>query len=216
MPELALFDLDNTLLDRQRAFATWTRDFLAAHHLAPDAGTVIEAADADGFTPRHLFFGEVRDALGISTDVEELLARYRVDYPACFRVDHGTVAAVRALRRRGWKVGVVTNGERGQRSKLEATDLVGEVDAVCISALVGARKPDIAIFEEAARVCGRPLSGWMVGDSAAADIAGGRGAGLKTIWMARGRTWDPSEPVPDAIVGTIAEAADVILRSTAP
>ena len=174
---------------------------------------MIESADADGFTPRDVFFREVREALHIATSVDDLLAGYSVDYPACYSVDHETVDAVRALRRSGWVVGVVTNGASFQRAKLEATDLVEEFDAICISALVGAWKPDVAIFEEAARLCGSPLSGWMVGDSAAADVTGGRRAGLRTIWISRNRTWDSTEPAPDAVANTIPQAVEVILSS---
>jgi HAD superfamily hydrolase (TIGR01549 family) len=210
---LALFDLDNTLLDRESAFATWAQSFLAANGLPPTAWPVIESADADGLKTRDIFFRQIREELDIRTGVEELLARYYVDYPACFSVDQETVESVRTLRRSGWMVGVVTNGESFQQAKLEATDLVDEFDAICISALVGAWKPDIAIFEEAARMCGLPLSGWMVGDSAAADITGGRQAGLRTIWMARNRTWPSTEPAPDAVVSTIPQAVEHILRS---
>jgi HAD superfamily hydrolase (TIGR01549 family) len=213
MAGLTLFDLDNTLLDREAAFAIWARRFLAESQLPPSGWAKIKLADADGFKPRDLFFGEIREEFGITTAVEDLLARYHVEYPACFSVEHGTVEAVRKLRGSGWMVGVVTNGEPSQRAKLEATDLVDEFDAICISALVGAWKPDVAIFEEAARMCGLPLSGWMVGDSASADMAGGRRAGLKTIWMARGRSWDSTEPAPDAIASKIPEAVEIILGS---
>jgi HAD superfamily hydrolase (TIGR01549 family) len=208
-----LFDLDNTLLDREKAFATWAQSFLAKNQLPPKAWPVIESADADGLKARDHFFHQIREELDIRTSVKDLLARYHVDYPACYSVDQETVEAVRSLRRSGWTLGVVTNGESFQRAKLEATDLVDEFDAICISGLVGAWKPDLAIFEEAARMCGAPLSGWMVGDSVAADMTGGRRAGLKTIWMARNRTWDSTEPAPDAIAHTIPEAAEVILRS---
>ncbi len=71
--------------------------------------------------------------------------------------------------------------------------------------------PTSKIFEEAARLCGLPLDGWMVGGSAAADIRGGKHAGLRTIWMARGRAWNFADPAPDAVVETIAEAVSTIL-----
>ena len=48
----------------------------------------------------------------------------------------------------------------------------------------------------------------MIGDSPRADIGGGKQAGLQTIWMARGRTWDSSEFGPDAIVHIIPEAVE--------
>ncbi|MGH9016597.1 MAG: HAD family hydrolase [Acidimicrobiales bacterium] len=213
MARLALFDLDNTLLDRESAFALWGQRFLALHKLPATAWPVIETADAEGLRAREPFFREIRDEFGLRRTVEDLLGDYHVDYPACYSVERETVEGVRNLRRNGWSVGVVTNGESLQRSKLEATNLVDEFDAICISALVGARKPDVAIFEEAAKMCGLPLSGWMVGDSAAADMTGGHQAGLQTIWMARGRTWDSAGFSPDAIVKSIPQAVDVILRS---
>ncbi len=213
VPGLALFDLDNTLLDRDQAFSQWAHHFMAAQGLADGAWAVIKAADGDGLKPRDLFFGEVREQLGVETGVDDLLTRYYVDYPACYSVDDHTVGAVRSLRAQGWMVGVVTNGPPSQRAKLEATGLVDEFDVLCISSVVGWWKPDRHIFEDAARRCGLPLEGWMVGDSPSADIGGGRGAGLKTVWMPRGRRWEESEFAPDAMAHTIPEAVEIILGS---
>jgi HAD superfamily hydrolase (TIGR01549 family) len=208
---LALFDLDNTLLDRSAAFAAWTSHFIEENRLPSRAWSVIERADGDGTRSRRLFFDDLKTEFAITTDLEHLLERYYVEYSACFSIDDDTLEALRLLRSQGWKVGVVTNGPSAQWKKIEATNLAGEVDTVCISEVVGAQKPDVAIFREAARSCAAALDGWMVGDSASADIAGGKAAGLRTIWMARGREWDPSQDAPDAIVSTIAQAAAVIL-----
>jgi HAD superfamily hydrolase (TIGR01549 family) len=210
---LALFDLDNTLLDRESAFARWAKAFIREHGLSEEAWTFMESADRDGMTPRQIFFEQVRSEFSISRDVEELLARYDVDYPICYMAELETVRGIRQLRGRGWRVGVVTNGGPAQFAKLEATNLVGEFDAICVSEMVGAKKPDPAIFEMAADLCQRPLEGWMTGDSVAADMAGGRGVGLRTIWIARGRTWASSDPAPDAVVQTVPQAIKIILES---
>lgn len=211
MPSLALFDLDNTLLNREAAFALWARSFIEENDLSNDDWPIIEKLDADGLSRKELFFDEVRETFGITKDVKDLIADYNVKYPAYYSINEGTVRAVRRLRSNGWKVGVVTNGSPSQWKKFEVTNIAREFDAVCISAIVGVRKPDVAIFEEAARLCEVPLDGWMVGDSAIADIDGGKRAGLKTIWMSRGRLWDPSVPSPDAIVNSISEAVEVIM-----
>jgi|SRR5665213_574364 len=105
MPSLALFDLDNTLLNREAAFALWARSFIQENDLSNDDWQIIEKLDADGFTPRELVFHEVRETLGITKDVKDLIVDYNVKYPACYSIDEGTVRTVRRRRSNGWKVG---------------------------------------------------------------------------------------------------------------
>lgn len=111
---------------------------------------------------------------------------------------------------------IATNGETSQQSaKILRTGLDAHVNAVAISEEVGARKPGRRIFEVAAERCGVRLSegGWMIGDAPDADIAGGRNAGLRTVWMRRGREWDSALPLPDGIADGIS-AAGKALRSS--
>jgi putative hydrolase of the HAD superfamily len=211
MAGLALFDLDDTLLDREAAFSRWARGFAQEHRLPEESLLLIEQADMDGLNPRQTFFEAIRETFGISLPVEDLLVRYYIEYPAYYTVSEKTVDAIRRLRSHGWKLGVVTNGPPSQLSKLEHTNLVDEVDAICISEVVGVRKPDPVIFREAARRCGVPLKGWMVGDSESTDIIGGYESGLRTIWMSRGRTWESTEMAPDVIAMTLSQAVDVII-----
>jgi len=212
MEGLVLFDLDNTLLDREGAFAKWASIFIETHGLSRDAWSLIESADEDGLRPRDQFFEVLRTSLSIEASIDNLLDSYRDEYPRCYTVSEDTLDAIRRLRVCEWKVGVVTNGPPSQMLKIEVTNLAVEFDAICVSSIVGSRKPERGIFEEAARICGVPLSGWMVGDSPQADIEGGRAAGLATIWMSRGRDWDSSSfAPPDAGVTTIVEAVSTIL-----
>jgi FMN phosphatase YigB (HAD superfamily) len=214
VPALALFDLDNTLLDREKAFDTWLASFIEENGLPESAGPLLKRLDGDGTTDKDSFFSTVRDVFTITKSVESLIADYYASYPLCFTVDERTVNAVRRLRSSGWKVAVVTNGSPWQAEKIRVTNISSEFDAICISDTLGVRKPDTAIFEEAARLCGTKLVGWMVGDSAEADIEGGRRAGLKTIWIARGRTWDPVLPKPDVTVDSILTAVEVIMAAS--
>jgi len=107
---LVLFDLDNTLLDREAAFAKWASIFVNNHGLSLDAWSVIESADEDGLRPRDQFFEVLRASLPIETSVDDLLDSYHDEYPQCYTVSEETLDAIRRLRASGWKVGVVTNG----------------------------------------------------------------------------------------------------------
>lgn len=210
-PRLALFDLDNTLVDRAGAFRTWVG--LLAERLALSADDMrwVVDFDDDGKANRDALFAALRDRFDLPESPEQLRDGYWAEYLTCFRRDPEVVASIRLLQREGWKVGVVTNGSHWQITKMENAGLVDVVDAWCISAEVGSAKPEREIFDEVARRCGTSLSGWMVGDTERADILGGRQAGLNTIWMARGRTWDIAEYRPDATANTISEAAELIL-----
>jgi FMN phosphatase YigB (HAD superfamily) len=211
MSRLALFDLDDTLLDRESAFRLWAHDFIDRHNLSESSLETIIRIDLEGDMPVPLFFKELREALGIRTSVGELVDQFWAVYPTYFTVPDSTYDALKRLRLSGWKLGVVTNGPLTQWKKIEAANLLPYFDGVCVSGEIGVRKPDIGIFIEAAERCGTALDGWMVGDSADADIVGGHEAGLQTIWFPRGQAWARIGLVPDAIAATIAEAVETIL-----
>lgn len=210
---LALFDLDNTLVNREKAFFVWAEGFAARYDLPLGAVDHLIREDMDGSCSREQFFGAVIAAFGLADGVDQLMADYDVDYPTCFGPEPDSVKAVSSLRYQGFKVAVVTNGFKRQEDKVKAAGLDRLVDAICISDLVGYWKPDRGIFQEAARRCGASLSGWMVGDAPLADIQGGRGVGLRTIWLHRGRRWDSALPPPDFVAANVMEAVDIISSS---
>lgn len=217
-PPVVLFDLDNTLVDRQAAFEAWARAFAEAHGLGEPGTAFLRQVDDDGFAPRERVFEAVRRRFGLVVGVEELIAGYRASYPDHFRPEPAVQAALVRLRGAGWRIGLVTNGPPTQREKLERAGLAELVDQVCISEELGVAKPDRRIFEEAFRrlkVPSEGVWGWMVGDAALPDIAGGSGAGLGTVWVHRGRAWEEPGFRPDAVVAGCVEAVDLLLSGGA-
>jgi putative hydrolase of the HAD superfamily len=81
---------------------------------------------------------------------------------------------------------VVSNWDCSLSEVLERVGLRGLVDAVVVSAVVGASKPDAAIFQAglAAAACdaGEAVH---VGDSPEADVDGARAAGVRPLLLAR-------------------------------
>jgi putative hydrolase of the HAD superfamily len=209
---LAVFDLDNTLVDRTAVFVRWAHDFVAAHDLPADAMAVLEAADGDGAVWREAFFADVKATLGLTEPVDVLVAAYRRDYVRYYSPDPRVTDAVARVRAAGWATAIVTNGPPTQVDKIALVGLADLFDAVVVSEVEGVRKPDPAIFELAGARTGVALvGGWMVGDHPENDVVGGHSAGLRTIWIDRGRTWDPALPAPDVVVADVPAAAAVIL-----
>jgi HAD superfamily hydrolase (TIGR01509 family) len=211
---VVLFDLDNTLIDRDRAFDQWAGQFLATRNLDPAELSWLVSADEDGKAPRHVFFAAVKARYGLPDSEESLVGAYQKESPAFYQPDPALLDALQALRSAGWKIAVVTNGPDSQENKIRSAGLDAVLDAWCMSEVEGVAKPERRIFEEAARRSGTSLEGWMVGDTPEADIQGGLAAGLRTIWMTRGRTWDVTAYAPDVVASDIVEATHRILEAT--
>lgn len=212
MQRLALFDLDNTLVNLDEAFRVWTAEFVDEHQLEPEAVDWLIALDQAGYPHREVFFGKVREHFALAESVEELWGRYRkrMPYLVCCRPE--VMQELSRLRASGWKVAIVTNGTAdNQLGKIQRTGLAEAVDAYALSGLEGIRKPDVGLFEIAARRCGMALAGggWMVGDHLVADIGGGRAAGLQTVWIDRG-TWPDQEHEADHIVTDVLQAMEIL------
>ncbi len=214
---LALFDLDNTLFDRQAAFVAWSQQFVRNREMGPEAVEFLIEVDDNGFAPRQVVFDAVRTRYGLSEQTEVLIEEYRGSYPDFFKPDPSINQELERLRSLDWRIGVVTNGPPSQRNKLERAGLIELIDGWCISDEVGSAKPDRRIFEEAILRCQRARSSsgpvWMVGDTAVPDIQGGQNAGLKTIWLHHDRTWDYVEFQPDQVVASVADAVAFMVGS---
>ena len=215
VPPVALFDLDNTLVDRAAAYRRWAETFASGRGLGEDCVEWMCEADNDGFRPRPELFAAVVDQFGLKDDVGDLVGRYWTEYLSAYRPDPAVKDALRRLRDAGWRIGIVTNGPSTQHQKVERAELTDLVDACCVSDEVGSDKPDSRIFLEALRRCGhtgengpRP---WMVGDAPVPDIGGGIELGLWTVWIHRGRSWELPDFRPQLEVTSVPEAVEIML-----
>jgi putative hydrolase of the HAD superfamily len=205
---LALFDLDNTLIRRQQVLTPVAEQFCAAHRLGADA--VPHVAEAFRERTGIAIFARLRSEFDLASTAPELWGWYVDAIVAAVNCPAPVLDGLQQLRDCGWNVGIVTNGATDiQVAKLRSTGIDQVVDTVVISEDVGTRKPDPAIFHAAATRCGQPLAdGWMTGDNPTTDIGGAQGVGLRTIWIAAGRTWThdapPAEHAVDDVLAAIA------------
>ena len=212
---LLLIDLDNTLVDREAAFARWAGGFVAELGGTPaDLGWLIRT-DADGYAPRDQVADAIRGRFGLSDDREFLVGRLMREHVELIELVPGVRPVLETVAARGIGRVIVTNGtEWQQRRKLEVAGLNDLVDEVIISESVGCKKPDPRIFRIA---LGRrdPASAWMIGDDPNADVRGGAATGMRTGWVDRGRNWAGDDPptvsgrtAPAVIAAALATAAE--------
>ena len=137
---------------------------------------------------------------------------YRIKY---FTLFPGAIDLLRALRERGIKLGIVTNGlSETHREKIALLQISEYFDAIFLSDEVGMVKPDPLLFAHACHTLGgAPARSAMVGDRYDRDIAGAMQAGLYTVWLnVRGEELPPGAPPPDATCSSIAGAARILLQ----
>jgi HAD superfamily hydrolase (TIGR01662 family) len=149
-------------------------------------------------------------------DVEVSVTRAALD--ALFAVTHrnwvleeDAVLMLKILETAGYRMGIVSNAG-DEQDVLDLVDQFGirpYFDFVLTSATCSYRKPHTRIFEVALSHWGYPpAEAAMIGDTLDADIAGGRRAGLYTIWISRRAQRPariPRDRRPDARIHTLLE-----------
>jgi putative hydrolase of the HAD superfamily len=102
--------------------------------------------------------------------------------------------ALRELRARGLRLVVASNWDCSLAEVLERAGLASLVDGVVSSAMVGAAKPEPALFEAALELAGCPAERVLhVGDSVSKDIDGATRAGIAAVLLDRAGK-HPGEP----------------------
>ena len=191
---LLLLDLDNTLVDRERAFREWAADFVAEIGGNSNDEEWLIVADANGYTPRETLARDIRSRFELAAPVVALVDRLLFDHVAAVACYPGVVDKLEELRCAGDRLVIVTNGTTAQQTmKLRRAGLSSLVDDVIISESVGMRKPEPAIFRHAMRDHTHNAAVWMVGDNADADIRGAQKVGLLTGWVSHNLRWDGVE-----------------------
>ena len=213
LPQLVLFDLDDTLFDHQNSrrcglvalqkeyppLANITLSELVAEHQYQIAASYNSALDGTTSLRQNRIerFRNLFVNCGIEIDsleAERAVQRYRKVYETHRRAVPGVAALLQYLKDRT-HIGVVTNGLTStQKEKLQACDLDRFVDFLLTSEEAGIKKSDKRIFLQAldmARI--NREHAVFIGDSWALDIVGAHGVGIQSIWLNR-----EQEKCPDA------------------
>jgi putative hydrolase of the HAD superfamily len=210
-----LFDLDDTLYPYRRfklsGFLAVARHLEATRQLDVRLGF---AALAGAMHSRHR--GRELQACVEQHDLPAALLPELVDvfrhHAPRLRLSRTAARVLAALRRGGWRIGVVTNGQPTiQARKVEALGLAAHVDAVVFAMACGRGigKPEPEPFTEALRRLDvPPAAAVFVGDDERCDIVGARSAGLAAI---RCEAWTrpAASTAAHAVIDRLARVPDV-------
>jgi putative hydrolase of the HAD superfamily len=181
-----IFDLWETLVD-------WDREAAA--------GMLAAVADRAGLAPDEFhrrwdsrenprYVGPIRAALrsiGVAGDAIEDVCALRLDYSRQALVPRAGVAeTLRALRARGYLLGLITVCTEEVELLFPETQLAGLFDVEVFSNAVGLAKPDPRIYLHCCELLGvSPDEAVFVGDGANDELAGARRVGMEAILIHR-------------------------------
>ena len=212
-----LFDLDGTLLDRDRsilAFVNTQYDRLTSslgHIPKADYVSRLIELDCRGQVWKDKVYQALVDEFTIvGLTWEFLLEDYVTQFQQhCIPFD-GMEPMLCELRRQHYLLGIVTNG-RGQfqRRSIDGLNINKFFDVVIVSEEVQLRKPQPEIFRKAAdRLDVQAGESIFIGDNPKADVIGAKNAGMKAIWKRSPYQKEPEEA--DAIIDELGAIPSVI------
>jgi len=167
------------------------------------------ASDAQDLAMWRGITRRIHDALRLDVPFETWFEALwtRFGSPASWRVYDDVVETLDRLRRRGLRLGVVSNWDSRLRGIAEGLGLAARVDFLVISAEAGVRKPDPGIFRLALEKAGvRPEEALHVGDLAEEDVLGAQRAGVRAALIERSTRMVDASAVPGVpILRSLAE-----------
>ncbi|WML44540.1 HAD family hydrolase [Neobacillus sp. PS3-40] len=189
-----LFDLDDTLLNRDKAVDKMFLIILekcyedVKHSLKNEMLRKFKEYDKRGY-------GYSDKTKVLESFFDEFPPKYRLphnyiqdfwnnNFPHCFSINQNTINIVNTIKVQA-KIAIITNGStQRQKAKIINTKLNSCFDIIIISEEVGFSKPDKRIFELALNKLNvQPEAALFVGDDIEKDIGGCQNANIKGIWF---------------------------------
>jgi len=212
----ALFDMDDTLIDRHSAYGDVYRVLYDQNEAIHDSTSWKDALEyfwtlsPDNTANANTAIFEIQKKWpGVPGDSKSHYNFYFSNMVKFIKVLPGAVEFVDWMNSKSVAWGVVTNGDQFQHKKAEATGLNNKAPFVLASKIFGVDKPAPEVFMEAVRLLEiedlKTEDVLFVGDNPYTDIVGAHGVGMKTAWIRMGREYPSDAPTPDYIVDHVEE-----------
>jgi putative hydrolase of the HAD superfamily len=217
-----LFDLDNTLVNREASIRHYAEAFQRDFGRALPSMSVeliaerLVLADQGGYRNKQDMIAAISawPEWQSPLDVVYFDRHWMWEFPAHAVAMDDMQATLEMLTARGITLGIITNGSaRAQNAKVMALHLWRYCPVILVSESCGLRKPDPSIFAlalkqlelSADQVC-------FVGDHPEADVMAAERAGLTGIWRAGFHRWPEDHPPPTFRVQRLSETPALISR----
>ena len=223
-PSAILFDLDNTLVDRDASLKEYAYRFYVDFRERLEQGEaktvldVITRVDAGGYGGWDTIINALETRLAwISPPRPSELAAHRFDhYAPSAKAMVGLYKTLHQLRQQGFVLGIITNGsEHSQQGKIDFLELAPYLSTIVISGAIGIKKPDARIFETAlAEINLSADVTWFVGDHPMNDMLGAAAVGLTPVWRRGFHPWPDGHTEPESQIDSLTDIFTLLDQET--
>jgi putative hydrolase of the HAD superfamily len=210
-----LFDLDDTILDRNSSLYKFVHLFKLKYSEAMDSDSklimkdIFFEIDKQGYRPREEVFKELQERVTskYKPDIEELINFWNVEFPKCAEPMPNLYSVLNYFIDKNIKMGIITNGNPYfQNTKINKLNVRKYMQTIIISEEVDIRKPDPKIFHLAlSKINSNNETTLFVGDNPLIDIKGAIDSGLVSVWLSHGQVWNIKHYIPKYIITHISE-----------
>lgn len=224
--DVLLFDLDNTLLDFDKAeehafFCTAKRrginlnasDYAEYHAINNKWWKLHEKGLYSRDEIVVLRYDEFFKLKGIALSPVKFNEEYMLNLGEGKFTVAGAEEVLKTLTCLGAKIYVITNGVISiQSRRLENNPITQYIKEVFVSEKIGIPKPDVRFFKEAEKAFGIEFGNTtlIVGDSLSSDILGGNNIGVKSCWFNPRGEINHTKAKPDYEIKNLLEIIDIV------
>lgn len=191
MIQALIFDLDNTLIDRQRAFREMlNREFLLLFQDESLISKMVQDVmdwDNNGTVERIVVFQKWVEKYHVTSITAEELDRKWSNESGTVAFLFDDVRDTLTELKKKYKLALLTNGNASsQRRKIHTIQIDDLIDYSLVSGEFGVRKPDKKIFEYTCKALGLKCEECAyIGDNYNIDVLGSKNAGMLPIYVSR-------------------------------
>ena len=218
-----LFDLDDTLIDRESAYTNVYKDYYYQEEVIRNSLNLNEAIDYFwSLSPNNTAvpidsFKQIKarwpDVKGDERD------HYKVYFESTIKhmkILPGVMEFIDWINNSEYNWGVVTNGNSYQYKKVEITGLTDKIPFVVPSKIYVKDKPDPEIYLIAKKKLVleniKNVDILFVGDNAYTDILGANRLDMNTAWIKMGRSYPKELPTPDFQIEHVSELINILKK----
>ncbi|WP_088068820.1 HAD family hydrolase [Gottfriedia luciferensis] len=191
MIKAVIFDLDGTLLDRERSLKLFIKNqykkFIRELKHIPEQRFTERFIELDnkGYVWKDKVYQQLIQEYSISNLTwEQLLEDYIYSFQSSCIPFKNMEYILKELKNKGIRLGMITNGfTKFQSLNLQALGIHKYIDTILISEQEGIKKPQPEIFLRALEKLGvTPEESLYVGDHPENDVIGALNVGMNAVW----------------------------------